>query len=312
MAYSSANDPGLWNRASPINYQLTLKLRIIGLLIFLPAAFTGEISHAQEASNSTAGLDSKSFGLLAIQDNGRRKPIDTFAKETLIRISGRSSYASGSRRWSPNDFILSALTETHDWKSEPMVLVSFAKLKEKLGLDRSQRRFSFSQLAGLAELSRLANEAREKRRAEKPLERLEQEALSVSDRLTLFANVMDGSAFLIVPAAKNETDPWVVPPAFSQYYGEEQFASAQTQLQALASAYAQADSFNFSRAANQLRQDLRALSPSIYPQDRQLRLEYFYNHFEAFYRAIWFCSSRTCARKEARFAISVSPLVSPV
>ena len=30
-----------------------------------------------------------------------------------------------------------------------------------------------------------------------------------------------------------------------------------------------------------------ALSPSIYPQDRQLRLEYFYNHFEAFYRAIW-------------------------
>jgi hypothetical protein len=29
------------------------------------------------------------------------------------------------------------------------------------------------------------------------------------------------------------------------------------------------------------------LSPSIYPRDHQLRLEYFYNHFEAFYRAIW-------------------------
>src|SRR5207237_6017096 len=27
--------------------------------------------------------------------------------------------------------------------------------------------------------------------------------------------------------------------------------------------------------------------PSIYPQERQLRLEYFYNHFEGFYRAIW-------------------------
>jgi ABC-type transport system involved in cytochrome c biogenesis permease subunit len=42
-----------------------------------------------------------------------------------------------------------------------------------------------------------------------------------------------------------------------------------------------------SRAANQLRENLRALSPSIYPRDQQLRLEYFYNHFEAFYRAIW-------------------------
>ena len=38
---------------------------------------------------------------------------------------------------------------------------------------------------------------------------------------------------------------------------------------------------------NQLRENLRGLSPSIYPQERQLRLEYFYNHFEGFYRAIW-------------------------
>ena len=49
----------------------------------------------------------------------------------------------------------------------------------------------------------------------------------------------------------------------------------------------QGDGFNLSRAANQLREDLRVLSPSIYPRDQHLRLEYFYNHFEAFYRAIW-------------------------
>jgi cytochrome c-type biogenesis protein CcsB len=49
----------------------------------------------------------------------------------------------------------------------------------------------------------------------------------------------------------------------------------------------QSDGFNLNHAANQLREDLRALSPSIYPRDQQLRLEYFYNHFEAFSRAIW-------------------------
>ena len=47
------------------------------------------------------------------------------------------------------------------------------------------------------------------------------------------------------------------------------------------------DGFQFSRAANQLRDDLRGLSPSIYPRDQQLRLEYFYNHFDGFYRAVW-------------------------
>ena len=263
-------------------------MRIICLLTFLAAAIAPEVSRAQPGPTDSAALDFKSFGLLAIQDNGRRKPIDTFAKETLIRITGRSTYQNGGKKWSPNDFVLSALTETHDWKIEPMVLVSFGKLKEQLGLEKSQRRFSFAQLTALPELNRLANEAQALRRAEKPLNRLQQEVISVADRLALLANVLDGSAFLIVPASKNETDAWVVPPAFSQYYGEEQFAPIQVQLQAMATAYVQGDSFNFSRASNQLRQNLRALSPSIYPPDRQLRLEYFYNHFEAFYRAIWF------------------------
>src|SRR5947207_14154811 len=53
-------------------------------------------------------------------------------------------------------------------------------------------------------------------------------------------------------------------------------------------AYGQGDSLQFGRAANQLRQNLRALSPAIYPTESKLRLEYFYNHFEGFYRAIWF------------------------
>jgi cytochrome c-type biogenesis protein CcsB len=234
----------------------------------------------------TSGLDYKQFGLLAIQDGGRRKPLDTFAKETLIRITGRSTYTDkAGRKWTPNDFVLSALLETHDWKSEPMVLVSFGKLKEQLGLDKTQGRFSFAQLTALPELNRLANEAHALRKAEKPLDRLQQEVMNVTERLALFAHVMDGSAFLIVPASKSETDAWMVPPEFSRYYADAQFAPIQTQLQTLATAYTNGDSFNFSRASNQLRENLHDLSPATYPQDRQLRLEYFYNHFEGFFWA---------------------------
>ena len=254
-------------------------------LIFVIAA---SALASQLSAADTRDLDFKQFGLLAIQDAGRRKPVDTFARETLIRLTGRSTYTDTTgRKWEPNDFVLSALLETHDWKNEPMVLVSFGKLKERLRLDKTQRRFSFAQLAGSAELQRVANEAQAAKRAEKPLDRVQQEALSVSERLALFAGVMDGSALLIVPAPKNETDPWVVPSELARYYTDAQFAPIRSQFQALANAYAQGDEFNFSRIANQLRQNLRALSPSIYPQDRQLRLEYFYNHFAGFYRAIW-------------------------
>jgi cytochrome c-type biogenesis protein CcsB len=262
------------------------------LLIFfatVAALFRGiDCSASPDVAAYSSALDFKQWGFVAIQEGGRRKPIDTFAKETLIRITGRSAYTDkAGRKWRPNDLILSALLETHDWKNEPMVLVSSGQLIEQLGLDKAQRRFSFAQLAGSAELQRLAAEAQALKRAEKPLNRVQQEALSVSDRLTLFAHVLDGSALLIVPAPTNDTAVWVDPSGWSRYYAEAQFAPVQPQLQALATAYVNGDGFNFSRAANQLRENLRGLSPSIYPQERQLRLEYFYNHFEAFYRAIW-------------------------
>ncbi|PYJ20882.1 MAG: hypothetical protein DME92_08330 [Verrucomicrobia bacterium] len=242
-----------------------LKARLL-IFIATATALSGGIDCAASAGVSSADssvLGFKQWGLLAIQDGGRRKPIDTFAKETLVRITAR------------------------DWKNEPMVLVSFGKLKEQLGLDETQRRFSFAQLAGSGELQRIANEAQALKRAEKPLDRVQQEALGVSDRLTLLARLMDGNTLLIIPAPKNETGPWVEPSGWSKYYSAAQFARVQTQLQTVATAYVNGDGFNFSRAANQLRDNLRGVSPSIYPQERQLRLEYFYNHFEAFYRAIW-------------------------
>src|SRR5438270_170216 len=148
----------------------------------------------------TGSLDFRQFGLVAIQDGGRRKPIDTFAREALIKITGRSTFtAPGGKTWQPNDFILSALLETHEWKNEPMVLVSSGQLIDQLGLDKTKRRFSFAELTANQELSRVANQAHELQRAEKPLSRLQTEASRVSERLTLLNRIMDGTAFAIIP-----------------------------------------------------------------------------------------------------------------
>jgi cytochrome c-type biogenesis protein CcsB len=246
-----------------------------------------EPSPGFKAADSSA-LDFKQFGMLAIQDGGRRKPVDTFAAETLIRISGRSSYTDkAGRTWEPRDFLLSALLETHDWRNEPMVLVSLGKLKGELGLEPTQRRFSFAQLAALPELNRIAGEARALQKAEKPLDRSQREAMAVGERLALLARVMEGSALLIVPASTNETDPWVMPPEFAHYYSEAQFAPAQKELQAVATAYTEGDGFQFSSASRRLGEALRALSPSIYPTEKHLAIESGYNHLHPFYRAIW-------------------------
>jgi cytochrome c-type biogenesis protein CcsB len=257
----------------------------LATLLFTPV-FAQEPSPPFKAADSS-GLDFKQFGLLAIQDGGRRKPIDTFAAETLIRLTGRSGYTDkAGRRWVARDFVLSALLETHDWRNEPMILVSLGKLKEQLGLQATQRRFSFTQLTALPELNRIAGEAHALQKAEKPLDRSQREAMAVSERLALLGHVMEGSALLIVPASTSETDPWVVPPEFGRYYTETQFGPVQNELQAVANAYVEGDGFKFGSASRRLREALRALSPSIYPTERQLGIESGYNHLEAFYRAI--------------------------
>ena len=132
-------------------------MRTLIIVMAVSALLRGIGLGAADASVTSPGnLDSKQWGLLAIQDGGRRKPLDTFAKEALIRITGRSTYKDKTgQTWRPNDFVLSALTETHEWKDEPIVLIASGQLIEQLGLDKTKRRFSFAQLTGSAELQRL-------------------------------------------------------------------------------------------------------------------------------------------------------------
>ncbi|MEP6698896.1 MAG: hypothetical protein ABJB09_04125, partial [Verrucomicrobiota bacterium] len=231
-------------------------------VLFLGTVLASRFTQAQSdmPTADSSGLDFKQWGLLAIQEGGRRKPIDTFARETLIKISGRSGYTdTRGKKWLANDLVLSALLETHDWKNEPMVLVSIGQLIEHLGLDKTHRRFSFAQLTALPELQRITNEAHALKRAEKPLDRIQQEALSVGDRLALLAHVMSGSTLLIVPGPQSETDAWMVPDpsAIGSHYSEAQFAPIPAATSETMRAYQQGDSFKFSSAARQLRENLR-------------------------------------------------------
>jgi cytochrome c-type biogenesis protein CcsB len=264
-----------------------MRFRFLAAAISLLLGTLGFARGADMPVADSSSLDFEQWGLLAIQDGGRRKPVDTFARETLIKITGRSTYTSGAKTWQAPDFLLSMLRDTHDWTSEPMILVSLGELKQRLGLPEEQRRFSFAQLTALPELNALAGQAHERQKAEKPLSRLQSEVLSVTGRLGLFAHIMEGSAFLLMPAPQKTTDPWIVPSAFAQYYGEEQFAPVKTQLRTMVDAYVKGDTVAFNGAAKQLREKLRQLSPKIYPEESQLRLEYFYNHWDGFYRAAW-------------------------
>lgn len=235
----------------------------------------------------TSELNYRQFALVVVQSNGRQMPVDTFARETIIRLVGKSTYSDATgRMWWPKDFLLSAMLGTHDWKNEPMMVVSLGKLRDRLGLPSTQRRFSFGQLSALPEIGRMADEATVLRESGQSLDRMQLEVIDLHERISLLSQIMDGTAFLIVPS-RNQTEPWISPANLSRYYSDEQSAPVRSEFQAVAMAYRQADSFQFSRASKRLRDSLRTLNPAIYLPHEQMRLEYFYNNLESFHRAVW-------------------------
>jgi cytochrome c-type biogenesis protein CcsB len=227
-------------------------------------------------------LDFKEWGLLAVQDGGRRKPMDTLARETLVRLTGHRDVTAFGRTWEANDFMLSMLLDTHDWRKEPILLIGFRPLVQKLGLDAARKQFSYMDLAHASVLGGLVSEAHQTRDAGDKPDRLHQEAESVAGRLALFDQVEKGDIFLLVPAPTDVKKAWVLPPDFAAFYTQDQFAPATAALQALAAAYMAGDAFQFASHAHELRLALRSLAPAIYPSEEALGREYFYNHLRPF------------------------------
>jgi cytochrome c-type biogenesis protein CcsB len=208
--------------------------------------------------------------------------MDTMARETLVRLTGQREVTAFGQKWEASDFLLSMLLDSHDWKKEPILLVGFRPLTERLGLDAARKQFSYMELAHATALSTLVQEAHDVRdEGDKP-DRLHQEAENVAGRMALFDQVEKGDVFLIVPAPKEARQAWLLPPDFATYYAADQFASATQALQALAAAYMAGDAFQFSSHAHDLREALRTLSPAIYPSDAELGREFFYNQLRPF------------------------------
>lgn len=221
------------------------------------------------------------WSLLAIQDGGRRKPIDTFARETVMRLSGKSALTAAGRTWQPNDFVLSMLLETFEWKKEPIILVGYRPLVQQLGLDASRKRFSFDELSNIPALKTLAAEAQQLRQANKDLSRTLKEVDNVSSRLTLFHHVAEGGIFLIVPPPGEANSRWLLPTALDEQYGGRA-EKPMGHLRELAQAYIAGDPFKFGLNATQLRAGLRELNPALYPADGRLKLEALYNRADPF------------------------------
>lgn len=224
---------------------------------------------------------------LAVQLDGRKKPLDTLARETVAQIHGKPSYttATGEKL----DYLptyLSLWFNNRDWNQEPFILFSYRPLKEQLNLNPDRKYFSFAELMQ-SNLGSVILAAREKQAAKIDLSRDEREALTIEDRLALTIATVGDSQLPLVPHPTDRKGTWVGVDRMAEYYSPAQSATVQNYYQELRQTYRQnpQNEADLGAIARSLQTTLASLSPNVYPDSATLAREVRFYRLHPFAKA---------------------------
>ncbi len=219
---------------------------------------------------------------VAIQHNGRVKPFDSYARETLQLITGTPRIGHDDAV----DTVLSIMTDAEYWQAQPLLSIPFIPLREALGLDRKTARVSYNQLIETRKLMRMLPAIVQKQQRDEKLSMLENETMDAFQRFTALSGLFEHRLNL-VPAPPGSTDPvWraILKPAG---YTPQQQQALRNAWSTFVMAAPTGGASAIDAAALQLTTLVQQANPAVYPARWRLVLEVFYNASAPFHIARW-------------------------
>lgn len=223
---------------------------------------------------------------IPVQDGGRVKPLDTFARETARRLTGARVFGAESvNGLDPVEWLVAAWAQPERWREQPLVRVSDASLRELVELPAQRDRFSFAELAGHEPFLRVAEQARQQSEADPDVRLLpaQQAALRLYDDLSLMGAVLAGDAPRVM--AGGPGDSWRSFHALEQA-GDAESSQLRTPYQALLSAYRTGDRRALANAGAELARVLERSQSIDASGARALAREVQYNGVKPFRLAL--------------------------
>ncbi len=226
---------------------------------------------------------------IAIQEGGRTKPLDSFARELAKRVQGARAFGlEGVAGLEPTEWLLSTLAAPDRWRAERIVKVTHAGLRDVAGLPHDQDRYSFQELADHKGLQDAVARVRGKLDRSEDLDPVDREVLDLYDTLLTYRGVMSGESLHVVPHPDDPKAAWysLADLATPQAAAVPQVQRVRALVSALVSAYQAGDRPGVATAASALGSRLAGLAPTVYPAARDLEMEVHYNRAKPF-RTAW-------------------------
>lgn len=161
---------------------------------------------------------------LPVQDSGRVKPFDTFAKETLELVHGRKDYKPSEdvpkieARW----VVLTWMLAPETWVSKPLFEVNHLKIKEKLNLDLNRKHFTGDEVFKAVGFANLMQELQDKRQTKEKMDPYFQAIQRLENQFYVFREMAAGKLMHVMPVA--DQDKWVavadLPSELQSYFVE--------------------------------------------------------------------------------------------
>ena len=238
---------------------------------------------------------------LPVQDGGRVKPLDTFAREAARRVTGARAFGAESvGGLEPVEWVVAMMARPEQWKDAQIVRVSHAGLRSAVGLPGTRDRYSFRELASHKPLLEAADAVRTKEEAggDVRLDPVEREVADLYGTLALMSEIFSGEALHVRPDPSDAHAAWGTWAGLAEGDGA-QARRAGLLASAVLSAYSAGDVAETARAASALRARLGTLASGA-AREADMEREVRYNQLKPF-RFAWsssflglpsYCASR--------------------
>jgi len=235
------------------------------------------------------GFDWSQVSLIAIQDRGRVKPLDTFAAESVQYVTGKKSWEG----LSATEVLFSWLIAfDKEWEDEKFIRIDHQGLKKNIGLPPDVKFFSPKDLEANTALTNLVREGMQKEQRKERQSELEKKALTVQNQRGLLEAILTGRSWNILPNPQGPSADWFSLSALGDQsaplpYSPEQGQKLTAAVKGVLGSFMDKDAAKWNESAAELARTLRfELGGGNYPEMSTLKREVHYNHLHPF-RLAW-------------------------
>ncbi len=227
---------------------------------------------------------------LPVQDSGRVKPFDTFARETLELVYGRETYkpSEDAAKIPAHWVVLTWMLSPESWVDRPLFEVKNKEILEKLKLPTNKKHFTGQELFKSSEFSNVMQELQNKRESKEKLTPYFQAIQRLENQFFVFQEMASGNLLKVYPVVGQETWlsvaalPEEVQPLFfeiskgiASYLGASSEEKSDPNKKIVAGEKLDAAVLSFKEAAQNS-------DPQHYNFETKMNWEVFYNKFHPF------------------------------